>query len=157
MIVPDIVRRRAESIGATAWLEGLPAVVAELEEAWGMAVGRTLSGGSEALVALADVAGPGGAVEPAVLKVLIPAADGIPTHEATALALAAGEGCPGCCATTPGTAPSSSNGWAGRSPSSGSPASAATRSSAGWRRGCGGRRRAPGCRRGRRRAGGSPG
>jgi streptomycin 6-kinase len=94
MIVPDIVRRRAESIGATAWLEGLPAVVAELEEAWGMAVGRTLSGGSEALVVLADVAGPGGVVEPAVLKVLIPAADGIPTHEATALALAAGEGCP---------------------------------------------------------------
>ena len=87
--LPEIVRRNALVIGARDWLERLPALVADLEREWSIAVGRPFEGGTEAFVAPATLAD-GSA---AVLKLLIPRGDDGARNEITALRLAAGEGC----------------------------------------------------------------
>ena len=87
--VPDVVRNKALAAGAAAWLDELPALVAELERSWKMRVSRPYAGGSEAFVAkviLEDGS-------PAVLKLPIPRGDDATGHEITALRLANGEGC----------------------------------------------------------------
>lgn len=84
--VPETVRRKALAAGARDWLEGLPELVAALEQEWSFRVGRVYQDATEALVAEAD-----GAV-PAVLKVLIPRGDAV-SHEITVLSLAGGSGC----------------------------------------------------------------
>ena len=68
--VPDMVKGRAEAAGEVglAWLNGLDTLVEELEELWQITVTHVLSGGSHAMVALAD----GKAGEAYVLKVDIP-------------------------------------------------------------------------------------
>jgi streptomycin 6-kinase len=89
IIVPDAVRRKASEAGATRWLAELPAVIADLERAWSITVGRPLGGGTEALVAEAVL--DGGA--PAVLKLSPPQPGDVVRHEITALRLAGGDGC----------------------------------------------------------------
>ena len=87
--LPDEVRAKARLRGAEgeAWLADLPRLVAELEAAWGITVGRSLSGGTEALVAEA-VTSEG---EEAVLKLTIRGHD--PQHfEAKTLIAGAGRG-----------------------------------------------------------------
>lgn len=56
--IPEPVRRRARAAGAAgeAWLAGLSRAVGELATAWGLTVGRTLTGGTEAFVAEATTA-----------------------------------------------------------------------------------------------------
>jgi streptomycin 6-kinase len=68
--VPTWVRQKAASLGkeGEAWLAGLPAVIAHLEEQWSVTVGEALSGGSAAFVARARTAHGG----EAVLKVALP-------------------------------------------------------------------------------------
>ena len=57
-------------MGATEWLEELPALVASLEREWSITVGRAYDGGTEAFVAEATLADG----TPAVLKLLVPRA-----------------------------------------------------------------------------------
>ncbi|GAA2397208.1 aminoglycoside phosphotransferase family protein [Dactylosporangium salmoneum] len=89
MLVPEIVRSKARAAGAEAWLAAVPGLVAGLESDWGIRFGRVLEGGTEALVAEAELAG--GA--PAVLKLHIDRPGGHARHEATVLRLAGGDGC----------------------------------------------------------------
>jgi streptomycin 6-kinase len=87
--LPDEVVAKARLRGAEgeAWLADLPALVAELEQAWRISVGRPLSGGAEALVAEAVTADG----EAAVLKLTIRGQD--PRHlEAKTLIAGAGRG-----------------------------------------------------------------
>jgi streptomycin 6-kinase len=87
--LPDVVRRRALEVGAQAWLDALPELVASLRHEWRFSLGRTRSGGTEAFVAEATLAD-GTA---AVLKLLVPGVDESFRHEITALELADGSGC----------------------------------------------------------------
>lgn len=88
--VPEIVRNKARACGATAWLDALPELVAELEREWSIRVGSSYSGGTEAFVAEATLADG----SEAVLKLQIPRADiDAFRHQITVLRLADGEGC----------------------------------------------------------------
>jgi len=86
---PDAVRKKALAVGAAAWLDELPALVADLEREWSITVGRPYSGGTEAFVAQAILAD-GTA---AVLKLLIPRAGDAARNEISVLRLTDGEGC----------------------------------------------------------------
>lgn len=88
--VPDVVRNRAVTVGATQWLEDLPNIVASLEDDWRIEVGEPFDEGTEAFVAAA-VTDDG---TPAVLKLLIPRSSGLEDREAVVLRLANGDGCP---------------------------------------------------------------
>jgi streptomycin 6-kinase len=90
--VPDVVRAKAVAAGSTGWLDGLPDLVAGLERDWGITVGATIPGGTEAYVAEAVVEDGGTDV---VVKIVIPrSADVIALHhEITVLRLADGDGC----------------------------------------------------------------
>jgi streptomycin 6-kinase len=87
--VPEVVRNKALAVGAGAWLEALPALVAELEQAWRITVGRPYTGGTEAFVAQATLED-GTA---AVLKLLVPHSADAARNELTVLRLVNGEGC----------------------------------------------------------------
>ncbi len=87
--VPGVVRNKAVAVGASAWLDELPSLVADLERGWSIEVGPTLTGGTEAFVAEATQADG----TPAVLKLLVPRDGEAARHEITVLRLAAGEGC----------------------------------------------------------------
>ncbi len=85
---PEPVRLRAEAAGAegVAWLQGLGALVDELERDWGLAVGATLHGGTGSYVAEATTRDG----DPAILKLGMPGED--ITGEIATLALAEGRG-----------------------------------------------------------------
>ena len=87
--VPEVVRNKAVSAGASRWLARLPAIVEGLERDWSMKVGRPYEDATEAYVAEATLED-GTA---AVLKVLIDRPGGDAANEITALALAEGRGC----------------------------------------------------------------
>lgn len=87
--VPEVVRNKALAHGAGWWLDGLPALVAELSRDWDITVGRAYDGGTEAFVADATLADG----TPAVLKLLVPRPGELAANEITALRLADGEGC----------------------------------------------------------------
>jgi streptomycin 6-kinase len=88
--IPPVVRAKARAAGADDWIASLPASLAELATDWSISIGRPYEGGSEAFVAQATRCDG----TPAVLKVLMPGAGNDASNEATALRLAAGEGCP---------------------------------------------------------------
>jgi streptomycin 6-kinase len=87
--VSAVVRNKALVAGAAAWLDALPELVRDLERTWGLAVGRTFPGATEAFVAEATLTD-GTA---AVLKLIVPRAGDAAANEVTALRLAHGEGC----------------------------------------------------------------
>lgn len=87
--VPSVVRNKALEAGADRWLAGLDGMVAALADDWGLTVGATCTGGTEALVAAVDLADG----TPAVLKVLVPGSDGAWRHEMAVLRLVGGDGC----------------------------------------------------------------
>lgn len=72
LTIPEPVRLKATAAGAagTAWLADLERRVDELASSWGLAIGSTLAGGTEALVVEATLADG----RAAVLKLLPPAA-----------------------------------------------------------------------------------
>ena len=80
-------RARAQGGTALAWVQGLGALIAELEHDWGIAVGATLYGGTGSFVAEARTA----AGEEAVLKVGMPAFEPF-AHEIRVVAIADGRG-----------------------------------------------------------------
>jgi streptomycin 6-kinase len=88
--IPGVVRNKARAVGAEDWIDDLPALLAELAADWSIMIGPPYEGGSEAFVAEATRSDG----TTAVLKVLMPGAGNDPSNEATALRLAAGEGCP---------------------------------------------------------------
>ena len=88
--VPAVVHNKARSVGAEGWLERLPALVSSLETDWSITLGRPYESGSEAFVAEAILADG----TSAVLKVLVPGGGNDPSHEATVLRLADGDGSP---------------------------------------------------------------
>jgi len=69
MIVPERVRLRAEqsSLQTRQWLNDLPGLLAELEQAWELSIGQPLSGGSSAYVAPVKAASGN-----AVIKIAMP-------------------------------------------------------------------------------------
>lgn len=87
--IPDAVRRRAEAEGdvGRAWLDGLDALVEGLATEWGLILGRTLSGGTEAMVAEAVMADG----RKAVLKIAVPGQT-TTQSELRVLMIAAGRG-----------------------------------------------------------------
>jgi streptomycin 6-kinase len=87
--ISQLLRDKVRLDGAEAWLLELPALVAHLERAWSISVGRAFDSGHEAFVAEATMADG----TPAVLKVLVPRSDDVARHEITALRLADGVGC----------------------------------------------------------------
>jgi streptomycin 6-kinase len=87
--VPPVVRNEAIALGAEAWLEALPSLVAALEEEWGITVGRPYPDATEAFVAEAALADG----TPVVLKLLVPRSRDAARHEITVLRLVGSEGC----------------------------------------------------------------
>src|SRR5581483_4058488 len=89
-LVPPVVREKALAVGAGAWVDELPLLVASIEADWRIAVGRAYRDSTEAFVAEATC-DDGTA---AVLKLIVPRDGDAAAHEITALRLAAGDGCP---------------------------------------------------------------
>jgi streptomycin 6-kinase len=87
--LPEVVRRKALSLGAAAWLDDLPLLVAALEREWTIVVGAVYPDSTEALVCQA-ICDDG---TPAVLKLLVPRGGDAAKHEITVLRLADGRGC----------------------------------------------------------------
>jgi streptomycin 6-kinase len=88
--VPEVVREKALAVGAAEWLDELPELLGELEAEWSVTVGKAFPFSTEAFVAEVTCADG----SPAVLKVIVPRDRDAVAHEATALRLACGEGCP---------------------------------------------------------------
>ncbi len=89
--LPEVVRNRAIAEGHANWIDELANIVRGLELDWSIEVGRSFDEGTEAFVAEARLADG----TPAILKVLVPrSGGGVGDHEATALRLANGDGCP---------------------------------------------------------------
>ncbi|MDH3687049.1 MAG: aminoglycoside phosphotransferase family protein [Myxococcales bacterium] len=87
--VPEVVRNKAIAAGAESWLTELPRLVADLERAWSISVGRSFSDATEAFVA--EATRHDGTA--AVLKLLIPREGDAARDEITVLRLANGSGC----------------------------------------------------------------
>ena len=87
--VSDVVRNKAQLVGAGGWLDDLPDLVAEIEHDWLITVGRSFADGTEAFVAEATTADG----TPAVLKLMIPRDTDDARNEITVLRLTNGEGC----------------------------------------------------------------
>ena len=87
--VPAVVRQRAEALGASAWLEALPSLLRDLEDAWSLRLGAPFGDATEAYVAEA-VRADG---TPAVLKLLVPRDNDAARHEIAVLERCAGDGC----------------------------------------------------------------
>ena len=87
--LPEIVRNKARAVGATRWLDQLPALIASLEREWSMTVGRPYEDATEAFVAEADLEDG----TPAVVKLLIPRSGAEADNEITVLSLTNGLGC----------------------------------------------------------------
>src|SRR3954468_13443678 len=88
--IPDVVRKKARAVGADAWVDELPALVAALETEWQIVIGRAYRDSTEAYVAEATLDDG----TPAVLKLIVPRDGDAAAHEATVLRLAGGDGCP---------------------------------------------------------------
>lgn len=84
-----MLRNNALSLGASRWLEGLPALVSSIEHDWAVTVDDCYDFATEAFVAGATLDDG----TPAVLKLVVPRADDAARNEATTLRLAMGEGC----------------------------------------------------------------
>jgi streptomycin 6-kinase len=87
--VPHVVREKALAVGAGAWLDALPLLVRTIEVDWRIAVGQAYRDSTEAFVAEATCEDG----TSAVLKLIVPRGGDAATREATALRVAAGEGC----------------------------------------------------------------
>ena len=89
LIVPAVVRSKAEAAGASPWLDGLGDLIAALERDWSIRVSHSYPDATEAYVARATLADG----TPTVLKLGIPRPGQHARHEITVLRLAGGQGC----------------------------------------------------------------
>ena len=83
------MRRKAIGVGAGAWLDDLPLLIASLEQEWGIAVGDAYYDSTEAFVAEATCEDG----TPGVLKLIVPRDGDAAKNEIMALRLTGGEGC----------------------------------------------------------------
>ena len=86
--MPAVVRNKALAVGATRWLDELPALIASLEREWHIVVGRPFADATEAFVA--EVTLDDGTC--AVLKLIVPRAGDAAANEITVLRLTGGAG-----------------------------------------------------------------
>lgn len=84
-----MVRQKAIAVGAGAWLDDLPLLVASLEHEWGIVVGDAYSDSTEAFVAKAACDDS----TAAVLKLIVPRSGDAADNEIAVLRLTGGEGC----------------------------------------------------------------
>ena len=89
LVIPAVVRNKAQAAGAAHWLGTLAGLIAELERDWSIRVSDPYQDATEAYVAQAVLADG----TPAVLKLMIPRPGEQARHEITALRLAGGRGC----------------------------------------------------------------
>jgi streptomycin 6-kinase len=87
--IPRVVRNKALAVGASSWLDELPALVAALEQDWSIAVGRPYEDATEAFVAEANLED--GTAE--VIKIVLPRAGNAAGREIAVLRRVNGEGC----------------------------------------------------------------
>lgn len=87
--LPAVVRNKAVAAGAARWVHDLPGIIAGLELAWSITVGRPYPDATEAFVAEAVTADR----TSAVLKLHIPRRGGHARNEIAVLRLADGDGC----------------------------------------------------------------
>ncbi len=87
--LPPAVRNEAIAVGAAAWLDDLPGLIAELELEWGIAVGAAYQDATEAFVAEATLDDG----RPAVLKLVVPRDGEAAAHEIAVLRITDGKGC----------------------------------------------------------------
>ncbi len=87
--VPEIVRAKAATVGAHAWVEAVPTLATALAKQWSLTLGPVLSGGTESVVL--EVGQQDGT--PAVLKLHAPRTADAAAREATVLRHADGYGC----------------------------------------------------------------
>jgi streptomycin 6-kinase len=87
--VPEVVRQKALAVGAGAWLDELPLLVASLERDWGFTVSDAYRDSTEAFVANATCEDG----TPAVLKLLVPRSGDAAANEIAVLRITGGEGC----------------------------------------------------------------
>jgi hypothetical protein len=97
VVVPEVVRRKAENLGVQRWLDDLPELVAALERDWRITAGAAFEDATEAYVATATTA----EGQPVVLKVIIPLDGDAARNEVTVLRLADGDGCVRDCRDLP--------------------------------------------------------
>ena len=87
--VPPVVREKALAVGAGAWLDALPELVAAIEADWRISVGAAFPFSTEAFVAEVSLDDD----SPAVLKLIVPRDGEAAAREIAVLRLADGEGC----------------------------------------------------------------
>lgn len=87
--LPDPVRNKAQVVGAHAWIDSLPELVAGIERDWGLRVGRAFGDATEAYVTEATLDDG----TPAVLKLLLPRDGDAAAREIAVLARTAGDPC----------------------------------------------------------------
>jgi len=87
--VPDVVRAKAEVVGASSWLRDLAELIDAVAEEWGLDVGEAFPDATEAFVAPASTRDG----TPAVLKLIVPRDGDAARNEIIALRLADGDGC----------------------------------------------------------------
>lgn len=87
--IPEVVRNKADAVGAHAWLASLPDLVAGLERDWMISVGEPFPSATEAFVANATMQGG----TPAVLKLIMPRDFEAARSELTVLRVTNGDGC----------------------------------------------------------------
>ena len=88
--VPEVVAEKARVHGAQAWLDTLPDLLGAVADEWGLTLGRSHDGGTEAFVVDAETA----EGTPAVLKLMVPRPGGAAAHEIAVLRAIGGDGCP---------------------------------------------------------------
>jgi len=89
IMVSDVVRNKANAVGAEDWLKGLPGLIGDLETEWRIEVGPSVEGGTESYVA--EAVGEDGSQF--VLKLTIPHTDDAASNEIKVLTIANGKGC----------------------------------------------------------------
>jgi len=52
--IPAVVREKALTIGASAWIDGLPLLIQTIEAEWGITVGRAYRGASSCLASVQE-------------------------------------------------------------------------------------------------------
>jgi hypothetical protein len=94
--VPIVVRNKALAAGAAAWLDELPALIAELAEEWELEVGPPFADATEGFVAPASVSDG----ERAVHKLIVPRDGDAARTRSPSCASRTARAAPGCSGTT---------------------------------------------------------
>jgi streptomycin 6-kinase len=87
--IPEVVKNKATTAGASQWLAELPKLLSAIEQSWSITVGRAYSEATEAFVCEATL----NDSTPCVLKLMIPREGDHTRNEIKVLEILDGEGC----------------------------------------------------------------